>query len=270
MTTPKRPIKLDPRARLRDTARVVGGGAALFAVVQTIGAYMAQNHTGAVVAQVVVAELGTGWLGVTWSDPLAPMPTAGTMAKRALRGAAFGAAASVILVGASVLVHAAKAGAGSAGVAPILMGLFMSAFVAARDELLLRGLPLRALGKQTPVWLRLLVCGLAAGAFRFGAGPEGVSAASVAFSALSGSALGALWIEDRGVWLAWGANAAFTFVTGTLAQGTLIDVTAAKGLDASLVAIVCGVFFAASGAALVMRSKRGAPSNEDGRGKGLQ
>ena len=252
-----RELKLDPRAQLRDRARVVGGGVALFAVVQGIGAFMAQNHTGAVVAQVVVAELGTGWLGVTWSDPLAPMPTASAMAKRALRGAAYGAAAGVVLIGTLVLARVGKVGAGAIGVSPIIMGLLMSAFGAARDELLLRGLPLRALGPRTPLAWRLVVCGVAAGAFRFGVGPAGVTWTAVVFAALAGCALGALWIRDRGIWLAWGANATFGFVTATLAQGTLIDVTTPKGLDASLVSLVCGVAVAASAVALVRRDRRG-------------
>ncbi len=247
-------MKLDPASRLRDRARVVGWGVVLFAVVQLIGAFMAQNHTGAIVAQVVVAELGTGWLGVTWSDPLAPMPTAMAMAKRAMRGAGYGLATAVVLLGASVLFRVAKVASGSASAAPIVMGLAMSAFTAARDELLLRGLPLRALGPRAAIATRLVVCGLAAGAFRFGVGPT--SWASIVFAGLAGTALGALWIVDRGLWLPWGANATFVFVTGTLAQGTVLDVSTPKGLDASAVAIVCGLCVAASGVALV-RGKKG-------------
>ena len=66
-------MKADPKAALRDRARVVGWGIALAAAVQGAAAYLAQNHTGAVIAQVVIAEFGTGRLGVAWSDPLAPI-----------------------------------------------------------------------------------------------------------------------------------------------------------------------------------------------------
>ena len=104
-------VKADPKAALRDRARVVAWGIGIVAAAQAVGAYLAQNHTGGVVAQVVIAEFGTGRLGVAWSDPLAPLPSATDIAKRALRGASFGASAAAILLGASLLAHAAAVSA---------------------------------------------------------------------------------------------------------------------------------------------------------------
>jgi len=246
-------LKTDPKAALRDRARVVGWGIALAAAVQGAAAYLAQNHTGAVIAQVVIAEFGTGRLGVAWSDPLAPIQSGADLAKRAFRGAGFGAAAAAILVGASVIARAATVGPGTFGVAPLLVGLVISACSAARDELMLRGLVLRALGPNAKFPVQLLACGLAGAAFRFGTQPDATFAA-IGFAFASSIAFACLWLRDRGAWLAAGANAAFTFVTGPLAQGTLLDVRATKSLDGSIVALVCGVFFAGSAISYARRN----------------
>jgi hypothetical protein len=250
-------VKADPKAALKDRARVVGWGVAIAAAVQGAAAYLAQNHTGAVIAQVVIAEFGTSRLGVAWSDPLAPMQTGAELARRALRGVGFGAAAAVILLGASILAHVASVATGTFGVAPLLVGLVISVCAAARDELMLRGLVLRALGPNAKLPVQLFVCGLAGAAFRFGALTDATLAAtfaSVAFSFAASVAFASLWLRDRGAWLAVGANAAFTFVTGPVAQGALLDVRTKTSLDGTIVAVVCGVFFAGSAISYAKRN----------------
>lgn len=238
----------DPKAALRDRARVVGWGIGIVAAVQAAATYLAQNRTGAVVAQLVIAELGTGYLGVVWSDPLAPMPTATVIARRALKGAALGGAAAVVLVGASVMFHVATLAPASFGLSPLVVGLLISAMTAGRDELLLRGLVLRAMGPASRMATRLAVCGLAGVAFRFGTEPAAATT-SLVFAGFASVALGALWLRDRGAWLAVGANALLTFVSGPLAHGAILDVrmpAPAVALDASWVAVACGVASAAS------------------------
>ena len=246
-------MKADPKAALKDRARVAGWGIALVAAVQGAGAYLAQNHTGAVLAQVVIAEFGTGRLGVAWSDPLAPIPTGADLARRALRGAGFGAAAAAILLGASIMARAATVASGTFGVAPLIIGLLVSACAAVRDELMLRGLVLRALGPTAKLPVQLLVCGLAGAAFRFGTQADATPAAIV-FAFASSIAFACLWLRDRGAWLAAGANAAFTFVTGPVAQGTILDVRSKTTLDGTIVALVCGVFFAGSAISYARRN----------------
>jgi hypothetical protein len=244
--------KADAKLALRDRARVVLWGVALIGAVQAVGAYLAQRHAAAVMLQLVAAEFGTGRLGVAWSDPLAPLQSGSALARRALRGAAFGGAAAVVLIGASVMVRAAQLGIGMFGVAPIVVGLVTSAAAGARDELMLRGLVLRALGPRSSFGARLGVCALAGAAFRFGVDPA-VTWPALAFAAFSSAALAALWIHDRGAWVAVGANSAFAFAIGTLAYGTLLDVRGPRTLDASPVAVVCAALFAASAVALARR-----------------
>ncbi len=237
--------KADPRAAVIDRARVVLWGIGIATAVQAAGAFLAQNRTGAVVAQVVIAEFGTGRLGVAWSDPLAPIQSATQISKRVLRGAGLGAAAAVVLLGASVATHAAQLALGSFGIAPLVVGLLVAACVAARDELLLRGLVLRALGPTAPFGYRLAVCGAAGVAYRFGVDPA-VTWPALGFALLSSMALASLWIRDRGAWLAVGANAAFGFVTGPVAQGAVFDVRTKTTLDGTWIAVACAIFFAAS------------------------
>jgi hypothetical protein len=241
------------KAALRDRARIVLWGIAIIGAAQAAALYLAQNHTGAVIAQLVIAEFGTGRLGVAWSDPLAPIPSGAAIARRALRGASLGAAAAVILLGVSVLLRVAILEAGTIGIAPIVVGLVLSACIAARDELLLRGLVLRALGPQVNAAVRLGVCGLAGAAFRFGTDASATKT-SLAFALLSSMALAALWLRDRGAWLAVSANATFVFLTGPLAHGALLDLGFPQNaqsarhvdLDGSLGAVACALVFAAS------------------------
>ena len=246
-------MKADPKAALKDRARVVGWGVALAAAVQGVGAYLAQNHTGAIIAQVVIAEFGTGRLGVSWSDPLAPIPTGADIARRALRGAGFGAAAAAVLLGASIIARVATVASGTFGIAPLVVGLVVSACAAARDELMLRGLVLRAVGPDAKMPAQLLACGLAGAAFRFGTQPE-ATIASITFAFASSIAFACLWLRDRGAWLAAGANAAFMFVTGPLAQGALLDVRTKTTVDGTIVALACGVFFAGSAISYARRN----------------
>lgn len=261
MTTGTPPA--DRKAAFKDTAKVALWGLGLFAAVQGVGAYLSHNHSGATVAQLLLAEFGAGRLGVAWSDPLAALPTIKQIALRAARGAAYGAAVAVVLLGLVQMTHRADIGAGSPAVAPLVMGLLMVAFGAARDELLLRGLVLRAAGPAVSPWVKLALCGVAGAAFRFGvdpaAGPWGW-----AFSGVLGVALGALWLVDRGAWLAVGANTAYGFVLGPMSEGGVLDVRArgSAPLDASALALAVAAAAAVSGVVMVRRQMRQARGPE--------
>ncbi len=237
--------KVDARAALRDRARVVSWGVAIWSAILVAGAYLAQNHTGAVLAQIVIAEFGTGRLGVAWSDPLAPLPTASAIARRAGRGALFGAAAAVMLVGASIAVRSAALEIGSFSVVSLVAGFVTSACVAATDELIAHGLVLRALGPTTTFATRIASGAAASAALHFGTRPN-ATWISVAFALFGGAATTSLWLRDRGAWIAISASAAFLYVTGPLSKGAVLDVRAPVDLDATLVGLACAAVFAAS------------------------
>jgi hypothetical protein len=67
----------------------------------------------------------------------------------------------------------------------------------------------------------LAACGLAAAAARFGL--DGHASFALVPDALRGVALGAIWMIDRGAWMACAANAAFAWVLGDVLQGNLAD-----------------------------------------------
>src|SRR5262249_21331374 len=76
--------------------------------------------------------------------------------------------------------------------------------------------------------MKLVVCGLASGAAAYGEGV--VSPAGMAAATLGGAACGALWLQDRGAWVAWSAHAAFLWACTTLGRGALLDVRAAPNV----------------------------------------
>lgn len=212
----------DARATTRASVRLAIWGTLVYAASRFAGTYLAQYAAAAAIIQTVIAEWGAGRLGVAWSDPLAKTPTTKDVALRGLRGAGMGLSAAVIVGG---IVIAGKAAHLSPNVpAPIagLVGLVIPAFLAARDELLLRGLILRVLPFGALPWVRLTACGLAEVAATYGDGANAPAVLATAFAA--GVAYGALWLRDRGAWLAWGAHAAFAWASTSLATGALLDI----------------------------------------------
>jgi Type II CAAX prenyl endopeptidase Rce1-like len=207
---------------VRATAKVVGWGLVLWAGVQLAAAIFSRNATAAVAVQAVLAEWGAGRLAIPWSDPSAPVPSWSTIGGRAGRGAVMGILAAALVVGVAVLAHAASFVTSPPSVGLLAVGLVVSVLGAVRDELLLRGIVLRATRGVLPIWAALLVCGAAAAAARFGV--EGAIGLVLAGEAIKGAALGAIWVKDRGAWMAVAANTAWTWTIGSVVGGGLLDV----------------------------------------------
>jgi hypothetical protein len=60
----------------------------------------------------------------------------------------------------------------------------------------------------------------------------------LAVEALRGVALGAVWMRDRGAWMACAANAAWALTLGPVAHGGLLDVRFAVEPEAGIPALV--------------------------------
>jgi hypothetical protein len=260
-------------ARLRDAAKGVGGGLAVFAAVQIAGAYMAKNRTGAAAVQALIAEIGAGWLAVTWSDPHGPLPTAATIGRRLAKGAGLGAAAAVLVALLALATHAASLARGTPVIADMVFGLLLACLLAARDELILRGIVLRAMHHAAPTPVALGVCGLAAAAASFGmtaasADPAAAPLRAALVAGLSGVAFAALWKRDRGAWLAWGAHVAWLWVKGPITRGGLVDLQWAPGpwgggdagLDGSIAAAVGLTVVALAAASWALAEKPASPA----------
>ena len=223
----------DERARardavVRDVTRVVLWGLVFYAAVQLAGAWLVKSRLGAAAVQAALAEWGAGRVGVAWSDADAPPPVWTAIARRAARGAAIGFAVAALVVTFALLTRAAKLAPNAPVLVQLPLGLLTSALVAVRDELLLRGLVLRALRGAAPRPVIALACGLAAAAAAFGAGH--VSPVELAIAGAGGIAFAAMWQRDRGAWLAVGAHAAWAWTTGSMLRGGVLDVRSVPGM----------------------------------------
>jgi hypothetical protein len=240
-------------ATVRDAGKVVGWGLALWGAAQLAMAVFSRNATAIAAVQAVIAEWGAGRLGIAWSDPLAPMPTWRALVRRAGAGMAAGAFAAALVVGIAVATGSAAMAKTSPALAALGVGLVVSVLKAVRDELLVRGVVLRATRGLLPTWAALLVCGAAAAAARFG--QDGVLGLALAVEAARGIALGAIWVRDGGAWMAVGANAAWVWGLESIVRGGLLDVRFATEPDAGLPAVGAASLAAIAALAWASRSR---------------
>jgi Type II CAAX prenyl endopeptidase Rce1-like len=200
--------------------KVALGGLAAYTAARLAALLLQSASMPAAVAQAVIAEWGGGRLGVTWSDPEAPPPETRDIVKRALAGAAIGAlvaASTVLFLRTTRAVYLTQTSSTGAGIA---IAFFTACLLATRDELLLHGVVLRALSGVGSTVPRVLACAVTSAAAAYG---EGAAPRSVGVHAVLGLVFGAMWVRDRGAWLAWGAHAAWLFVTALLLSGGAFD-----------------------------------------------
>jgi hypothetical protein len=211
-----------PPSSVRDAAKTTGWALALWGGVQAAAMVLERKPLALGMVQAAMAEWGAGRLGITWSDPWAPLPSGAEVARRAARGAALGAAVSGGVVVAALVTGGATAVRGSPNVGLLMVGLTSAVLTAVRDELLLRGVVLRVTRGLFPTWAAVMTCGAAAAAARFGV--DGSVSAAVPADALRAVALAALWLRDRGAWMACAANASSIWALGSIVRGGLVDI----------------------------------------------
>jgi membrane protease YdiL (CAAX protease family) len=250
-------------AALRDSAKVIAWGLALYGAVEFVGIRLSAKAMGALAAQLVIAEWGAGRLAVAWSDPSAPPPTFGSIARRAAKGAATGTFAASLVVAFALATGAMTAHPNRPEPSELAIGLMSAALVAARDELLLRGVVIRAFRHACPPGVLLAICGGAAAAAEYGTlgAPSDVTVPRLVVAGLLGVGFAALWLRDRGAWMAFGAHTAWSLATGAAIGGGLFDVRASDtlwgGAKAGLPGSLAGVTALVPLAALaVARSRR--------------
>jgi hypothetical protein len=224
-------IGADPSATLQDTAKVVGWGLVLYGAVGLVAAKLSATSVGSLALQTVLAEWGAGRLAVAWSDPTEDPPKVGAIARRVGHGAAMGVVASGLVILFALGTHGLSVHSNTPEPSQLGLGLFTAALAAARDELLLRGIPLRAFRHACPPLALLLICGGAGAAAEYGvlAGAGDVHGIRILVAGLLGIVFAALWIRGRGGWLAFGAHAASALATGGLIRGGLFDLRGSLG-----------------------------------------
>jgi len=196
---------------LRDAARTVVLGLMMVAAIDFVGGWLKERQLGAAAVQLAIAEFGAGKLGIAWSPPDTVQPTTKAIAGRALRGAAMGLGAAIVLWIVGFATHSLSAKLAMPPIQELVVGLLIAIVAAGRDELVLRGLPIRILKKFSSGPAVLLACagaGMARGWFA-----EEASGSGLIVLGCAGVALACVWLVDRGAWMAVGANAAFMFST---------------------------------------------------------
>jgi Type II CAAX prenyl endopeptidase Rce1-like len=223
---------------LGEAARTVGWALALDTAVTSLGALLAQHRPGSLAAQAFAAEWGAGRLAVAWSDPEQTPPSGAVVARRVAKGALYGLGAAGVVLGFALLTHAATFGSTSPAPTDILMGVILAGLIAMRDELLLRGVVLRAFRHTLGQVGLLLTCAAVAAAARLGEAHDqplaSVAAPTLLVAGLSGLSFATLWLRERGAWTAWGAHTVWTAATTTAIDGSALQVrwaTSAWGGD---------------------------------------
>jgi hypothetical protein len=240
----------DAPATVADTAKVVLWGLVFWGGEQLAAAVFERNATAMAAAQAAVAEWGAGRMGIAWSDRRGPPPTWAAIGHRAAIGAGLGFGSAAAVVGVALATRAAVVVPGEPSLGVLIVGLFVAALGAVRDELLLRGVVIRAT-RLLPFGATLVACGLAVAAARFGA--EGRVNFMTALEALRGVALGAIWLRDRGAWMACAANTAWTWTTGPVTGGGLLDVRFAEAAGTGPAGFVVLAIAAAASSVWAMR-----------------
>jgi membrane protease YdiL (CAAX protease family) len=245
-----------------DAARVAAWTVALHAVQCGVASFLSRHHIAALIVQMLVADGGAGRLGVAWSDPTAPSPATRVVLLRAARGAALGLGAAVFTVGFALATGAGSLGLRAPPPAMLATGVLAAVFMAARDELVLRGLVLRAFRHTLSPPMRVAACAVVAAAARAGQDADAslgallaspVGWVSMGIAALGGVCFALLWLRERGAWTATGAHAAWTFASTTGISGCVFDVRfragawggGALGLEGGLAALVATLMIAA-------------------------
>jgi hypothetical protein len=221
----------DPDAppTLADSTKVVVWGIVFWGGVELAASVFETKALATLVVQAALAEWGAGRMGIAWTQPGGR--TEANLARRIATGAAMGAAAAAAAVILSLALHAAVGSATTPSLGLLVLGLATSALAAVRDELLLRGVVLRATRGLLPPWASLLASGATAAVTAFGA--SSMSGALFLAEGLRGMALGGVWMRDRGAWMAWAANAAWMWAFGAATRGGLFDVRFASMPESS-------------------------------------
>jgi hypothetical protein len=244
-----------------NAAKVAGWGVVLWGAVELASAFLDRYATAGLGVQAILAVWGAGWLGIPWSDPHAPPPRTAQILTRVGRGAVCGGGAAALVVALAVAGGAAVRPAPPASMG-LAVGLLIAALGAMRDELLLRGVVLGVTRGLVPAWGALAACAAVAAAARFGlsagegGGAWGWRALGVALAvdALRGVALGALWLRDRGAWMACAASAVWAWTLDNLARGGLVDVRFPVEPSSSMPALLAVAAAAAAACVWALRA----------------
>lgn len=206
----------------RDRNQLLVGAAGLIAlalVVHLLDAWFHTNPMAAALIGAVIVDLFGGRLGLQWNEGLPA--SAGQRTLRVLRGVALGAGVALFVVLAAAMLRWTTVLRGSPSVMGLGLGIAAPLAMAARDELLYRGVPMAIARGRVPDRYLLPFTAL------LGAAPivlqPGASVIGVVLAISSGAFFAVCWRLGRGAYLAWGAHAGWLFMAGSGVHGALLD-----------------------------------------------
>jgi hypothetical protein len=229
---------------MADATKLVTIGLLFWGGAQLASTEFDRNETAAVAVLAAIAEWGVGTMGIAWSDPLRPAPTWRSIRARIAYGLGLGFVAAGLVIASTLVTRAATIKHAVPSLSALAVGVLVGALAAVRDELLLRGFVLRVTRGLFSTPIAILVCGVAAVAARLGV--DGTITLAILAEGLRAIALSALWVRDRGAWMAIAANAAWAWTTGPLTHGGLFDLRFVREPDASVPAVMVLAFIAAA------------------------
>jgi hypothetical protein len=181
--------------------------------------WLQANPLGAAIIGALVVDVLGGRLGMVWDETRKVKALGVVLAT--LRGFALGAGVTMLIVVVALMLGWVRVGRGSPSLVGLGLGLATPLAIAARDEMLYRGLPLAVMRDLIPDRWALPFTAL------LGAAPvvlrPGASVIGVVLAAAAGAFFAILWRLGRGGWTAWGAHAGFLFMAGAGLHGALLD-----------------------------------------------
>ncbi|WP_437711114.1 CPBP family glutamic-type intramembrane protease [Sorangium sp. So ce448] len=222
---PPRPNPAGPQRRLTELALGAAWLIGLAAALQIVSVLLSSSPLAAALAGAVVADVIAARAGVQWTDPLEPEGPGrrARLARRVGLGAALGALAVLITLGASAVLGWVTVAAGAPSVS-LGFALARAIALAVRDELLLTGIPFAAAARAGLSPRPALVFSALAHGAAIGLAP-GASPSSFALATALGALAAALFLRGRGVFAAVAVHASFTALAGAGLRGALLDAT---------------------------------------------
>ena len=212
-----------------DLSKLAVGAAtvgAMGAAVHLLEGWMQTNPLAAAIIGAVLLDVLGGRLGLVWDETRQAKGSA--LALTVLRGFAMGAALALSIAVVGATLRWATIARGSPSLMGLGLGVATPLAIAARDELLYRGIPLMMMRGRVPDRWALPFCAL------LGAAPialrPGASVIGVVLAASAGAFFAILWRIGRGAWLPWGAHAGWLFMAGAGIHGSLLDAWFTDGL----------------------------------------
>ncbi|WP_437810223.1 CPBP family glutamic-type intramembrane protease [Sorangium sp. So ce1078] len=224
-----RPGRARPQRRLIELALGAAWLVGLAAALQILSALLSSSPLAAALAGAVIADLVASRAGVHWTDPLEPEGPGhrARLARRAGLGAALGALAVLLTLGASVVLGWATVDAGAPS-ASFGFAVARAIALAVRDELLLTGIPFATAARAGFSSRHAIAFSALAHGAALGLAP-GATASSFALAIALGALAAALFLRGRGALAPVAAHASFIALAGAGLRGSLLDVTWADG-----------------------------------------